>query len=177
MEAFNIQAYAFYNYNWKLYGDNPYFMSASLYFETFYLNMSMFLLYCMTYPNNRVYLMFLLPLKVKWLGIAYALLMVYQFIFSAAAQRFSMGAMAVNLLIMTLAASGKLRPRKEVKRQREFQKAAMPDMRMVAKHRCAICGRTSEDFPNLDFRFCSKCEGNYEFCPDHLFTHEHFKRG
>ena len=46
----------------------------------------------------------------------------------------------------------------------------------IAKHKCAICGRTSEDYPNLEFRFCSKCEGNYEFCEDHLFTHKHFKR-
>ena len=31
------------------------------------------------------------------------------------------------------------------------------------------------DDPTLEFRFCSKCEGNYEYCQDHLFTHEHIK--
>ena len=29
---------------------------------------------------------------------------------------------------------------------------------------------------NLQFRFCSKCEGNYEYCQDHLFTHQHIRR-
>ena len=42
-------------------------------------------------------------------------------------------------------------------------------------HKCAICGRTSIDHPELSFRYCSKCNGNYEYCQDHLFTHEHVK--
>ena len=31
------------------------------------------------------------------------------------------------------------------------------------------------DDENLEFRYCSKCNGNYEYCQDHLFTHEHVK--
>ena len=41
------------------------------------------------------------------------------------------------------------------------------------RHRCAICGRTEIDDDNLEFRFCSKCNGSYEYCSDHLYTHEH----
>ena len=44
------------------------------------------------------------------------------------------------------------------------------------RHKCAICGRTEIDSPQLEFRYCSKCEGSYEYCSDHLFTHEHVKR-
>ena len=40
-------------------------------------------------------------------------------------------------------------------------------------HRCAICGRTEKDNPDLEFRYCTKCKGYYEYCQDHLFTHEH----
>ncbi|MCR5746702.1 MAG: hypothetical protein K6G03_03255 [Lachnospiraceae bacterium] len=47
----------------------------------------------------------------------------------------------------------------------------------ITKHRCAICGRTELDGDLLEFRFCSKCAGNYEYCQDHLFTHEHVKFG
>ena len=46
-----------------------------------------------------------------------------------------------------------------------------------ARHRCTICGRTELDDDRLEFRFCSKCEGNYEYCQDHLFTHQHIKNG
>ncbi len=40
-------------------------------------------------------------------------------------------------------------------------------------HKCSICGRTNVTNPELTFRYCSKCEGNHEYCQDHLFTHEH----
>ncbi len=43
----------------------------------------------------------------------------------------------------------------------------------ITKHKCAICGRTENDDPSLEFRFCTKCNGNYEYCQDHLYTHRH----
>ena len=65
---------------------------------------------------------------------------------------------------------------KERKRKKDFTKAMGYGQARgggrVAKHKCAICGRTELDDPNLEFRFCSKCNGNYEYCQNHLFTHE-----
>ena len=43
----------------------------------------------------------------------------------------------------------------------------------AAIHCCAVCHRTELDAPDLEFRFCSKCEGSYEYCSDHLYTHIH----
>lgn len=43
----------------------------------------------------------------------------------------------------------------------------------ISRHRCAICGRTEITNPELEFRFCSKCNGNYEYCNEHLFSHTH----
>lgn len=66
---------------------------------------------------------------------------------------------------------------KEIRRKQNFKKqvgqAAKPG---ITKHKCAICGRTELDGDNLEFRFCSKCDGNYEYCQDHLFTHKHIKK-
>jgi hypothetical protein len=45
----------------------------------------------------------------------------------------------------------------------------------AARHRCAICNRTEQDDESLEFRFCSKCEGNFEYCNEHLYTHIHVK--
>ena len=45
----------------------------------------------------------------------------------------------------------------------------------IRANRCRICGRTPDTNPELEFRFCSKCLGNYEYCSEHLFTHEHVK--
>ena len=46
-------------------------------FSTYYICMSMFLAYAFTYPEHRVLLMFVIPIKVKWLGIVYAVYIVY----------------------------------------------------------------------------------------------------
>lgn len=64
---------------------------------------------------------------------------------------------------------------REMQRKREFieKMQAAETMQKISKHRCAICGRTEQDNPDLQFRFCSKCNGNYEYCNDHLFNHTH----
>ena len=41
---------------------------------------------------------------------------------------------------------------------------------------CAFCGITDKDNPDMEFRYCSRCDGNKEYCMDHLFTHEHVKK-
>ena len=43
----------------------------------------------------------------------------------------------------------------------------------ITIHKCAVCGRTEVDSPDMEFRFCSKCNGNYEYCSEHLYTHQH----
>ena len=42
------------------------------------------------------------------------------------------------------------------------------------RHKCEVCGRTDADFPDLQFRYCSKCAGYHCFCEDHIFNHTHF---
>ena len=61
------------------------------------------------------------------------------------------------------------RPQQQARKQAQEQPNAAP----VTRHRCAVCGRTELDHPELEFRFCSKCNGNYEYCQDHLFSHRH----
>jgi hypothetical protein len=62
---------------------------------------------------------------------------------------------------------------KEVKRKRKYHKQVKEATVRGTKHYCAVCGRTEVSNPELQFRFCSKCKGNLEYCNEHLFTHEH----
>ena len=64
---------------------------------------------------------------------------------------------------------------KEIYRRKVYTKSVKQGQKSAATHRCAVCGRTEKDGDDLVFRFCSKCNGNYEYCQDHLFTHEHVK--
>jgi len=41
-------------------------------------------------------------------------------------------------------------------------------------HKCCVCGKTDTDFPEMQFRYCSKCAGYHCYCQDHIFNHVHF---
>ena len=40
-------------------------------------------------------------------------------------------------------------------------------------HKCSVCGITDADNPNMEFRYCSKCNGYYCYCMDHINNHTH----
>lgn len=151
-------------------------------FSTYYINMSIFLAFAATFPDVQVLLMFVIPVKVKWLGVVYAVFLLVELIqyyslgmyywFAVAA----IGASLLNFVVFYLRSRHSymhLNP-KQMKRKMEFRQDVKRNSR-ITKHKCAICGRTEEDDPTLEFRFCSKCNGNYEYCQYHLFTHEHRK--
>lgn len=148
-------------------------------FSSYYVNMSIFLAFAATFPDNQVLLFFILPIKVKFLGIIYGALLVYQFIvgygrpYYNMAIRFVMAASLLNFIVFFFTTRKKMyrKPVRIVKRQ--VVKAA--EKKQVSHHKCAICGRTDETNPELEFRFCSKCNGNYEYCQEHLFTHTHIQ--
>ncbi len=86
-----------------------------------------------------------------------------------------MAASLLNFLVFWLTSRNRVHMTpKQMRRRQEFKR----DVRRntgITKHKCAICGRTEQDGDDLEFRFCSKCEGNYEYCQEHLYTHQHVK--
>lgn len=150
------------------------------YFSTYYINMSIFLAFAATYPNMQVLLYFLIPVKVKWIGILYGVFLLYDVLSSGWAVRVSIIASLMNFLVFFLMTRNMQRysPR-QVKRRQEFKRSVkqmQPGGSGAVRHKCAVCGRTEKDGAHLEFRFCSKCDGNYEYCQDHLFTHQHQKK-
>lgn len=144
-------------------------------FGTYYICLSIYLAFAATYPETRVLFMFFIPIKIKWLGILNLVLMVIDLIYGHPFTRFAVGAALLNFLVFYLFNIRRVRiSPKQVKRKMQFQQDIRRNSR-VTRHKCAVCGRTDEDDPGLEFRFCSKCNGNYEYCQNHLFTHEHVK--
>lgn len=145
---------------------------------TNYITMSIFLAFAAIYPNMEVMLYFILPIKMKWMALVYVVLAGYDFINGGIGIRVAIGASLLNFVIFFLSTRNFKRfgPREQA-RKAKFKKQSRPHMTYTngAHHRCAVCGRTELDDPCLEFRFCSKCNGNYEHCQDHLFTHEHVK--
>lgn len=157
-------------------------------FSTYYVNMSIFLAYAATFPDYEVLLFFILPIKVKFLGIIYGAMLVYQFIVGYGTSsalfyynlgiRFVITASLLNFVVFFFTSRRKVRrgpiriTRQKAAKQQSFRHEAKKSG-SITRHKCAVCGRTDETNPELEFRFCSKCNGNYEYCQDHLFTHTH----
>lgn len=153
-----------------------YFRDYSDNFSTYYINMSIFLAFAATFPDVEVLLMFIIPVKVKWIGVAYAVMLLFDFMGAGVSRRFAIGASLLNFVVFFITSRNMmhLNP-KQIHRRHEFKR----DVRRntgITKHKCAICGRTEMDSPDLQFRFCSKCDGNYEYCEEHLYTHTHIRR-
>lgn len=143
------------------------------YFDAANLNMTLFLAYAMTFPETQLYIYFVLPVKVKWLGVLYGLVTLFNFLSGGPAEKWTILLSFANFILfflMTRRNFSRINP-KEIKRKRDFQKKIKPVGR--SHHKCAVCGRTEADGDDLEFRYCSKCEGDLEYCQDHLYTHQH----
>lgn len=147
-------------------------------FTTFYINLSIFLAFAVNYPNMEVMLYFILPIKIKWMAYVYGAYIIYELVRGDTVTRVAIVASLLNFVVFFFS-SRNIKPYtpKERARKAEFKKQSRPEKTYQngARHRCAVCGRTELDDPTLEFRYCSKCNGNYEYCQDHLFTHEHIK--
>lgn len=147
-------------------------------FSTYYINMSIFLACAASIPDVQVLLMFLFPIKVKWLGIVYGIILLVNCIQGGIATWIVVIFSLLNFLVFFLRSKGKMHLSVgQIKRQQEFHQKmrAAGQTKGITRHKCAVCGRTELDGDDLEFRFCSKCNGNYEYCQYHLFTHEHVK--
>ena len=166
--------YAFYYFG---YGVEVALSTVSL-VSTNYITMSIFLAFAAIYPDMEVLLYFILPIKMKWMALVYVVMAAYYFVRGGIGTRVAIGASLLNFIIFFLSSRNMRRfGPGERARKAKFKRQSAPHMKYAngAKHRCAVCGRTELDDPCLEFRFCSKCNGNYEYCQDHLFTHEHVK--
>ena len=145
--------------------------------STYYICMSIFLAFAACYPDMQILLYFIIPIKMKWMAYVYAALMLLDLVQSTWPRRIVMVMSLLNFFIFFLSTRDLRRySPKEVHRRQAYRQAVRrPQNTGITKHKCAVCGRTELDDPSLEFRFCSKCAGNYEYCQEHLFTHQHMQ--
>lgn len=148
-------------------------------YSTYYINMSIFLACASIMPDYQLLLYGIIPIKMKWLAILDVVLLAVDAVQGGLIIRIVIIASLLNFIIFFFC-NRNLRGHspKQAARRKKFQKQISRPQNQYAggaKHRCAVCGRTELDDSTLEFRYCSKCNGNYEYCQDHLFTHEHVK--
>lgn len=151
----------------------------------YYINMSMFFAFATLYPDLQVLLYGILPLKVKWLAWIDAALFAFDFFFSIFSRQWITAVLPLvailNYLIFfwddlmgVVRRTGQRAAYRANPQTINFKKA----QKQVREHKgylhkCAVCGITDADDPNMEFRYCSKCNGYYCYCMKHINDHVH----
>ena len=151
----------------------------------YYVNMSMFFAFATLYPEMRVMLYGILPLKVKWLAWLDAALFLYDIIRYLMLGAWGYALIPVvailnyfiffwdDLMEIFRRKTGRMayRTRPQTINFKKAQKEVQ--QRKGYLHKCAVCGITDADDPNMEFRYCSKCNGYYCYCMNHINNHVH----
>ena len=135
-----------------------------------YLYSTIFLAFARLYPDFVLNIMFILPVKVKWLALLMWLSLGYALLVGSWTSKLLIIASVLNYLLFF--GREHVGEWKQVQRRRSYQ-AKATRAAATAKHRCSVCGLTSDDSPKTLFRYCSKCSGQQGYCPDHIHDHEH----
>jgi membrane associated rhomboid family serine protease len=163
-----------------LYGVLFWLLGYSIAVNAAYLNLAMFFTFAMMYPDMTVLLFFIIPVKMKWLAWLDAAF----FALGVLANPFPVNLLPVvaimNFLlfcwddILRIARPyRRVNNRQTVNFRREVQRMQREERTRDYTRRCEVCGRTDRDYPDLEFRYCSRCAGYHCYCIDHINNHAH----
>jgi hypothetical protein len=134
-------------------------------FATSMLNSSLLFAFARFYPDDLIYMMGIIPVKVKWMAWITAVLLLFGFVTNSWDYRLGLLAASANYFIffgreLVLDAAH----RRDVRSRRaRYAAAQMPEGDAI--HHCVVCGRTEQQAPDLEFRVT---KDGQEYCVDHL---------
>jgi membrane associated rhomboid family serine protease len=165
------------------------------YADVYYLNLSLFLAYATLYPNAHFLLFFVIPVKA-WIFALFDLALVlfglfaYPFpsnlfsVISLANYFLFFGKDVMNVIPLSWQANFRRLFRKKKSYAPKQAKtipfpnagsyeATVASVNAPYTHRCTVCGKTDVTHPDLEFRYCSRCNGYHCYCEEHISNHTH----
>ena len=162
-----------------------------------YLNLSLFLGYATMYPDAHFLLFFIIPVRAWIFALLDLVLVVYGLLaYPFPANLFSVislanyflffGADVLNVLPRSWRVNARrlfrkknaYAPREDRPKEVPFPTAGSYQATVARPqapytHRCTVCGRTDVSNPELEFRYCSRCNGYHCYCEEHISNHTH----
>ena len=165
---------------------------------TSFLHLSLLLCFATQNPDNRFVIFFVIPIRAWILALIYLGVTLFQVInmsmplmmfphnlfpLVALANYFLFfGRDVVNVLPPKWRYKLQYRKSKVQKPKQPKQTGTIPFSKETPKksqenyiHRCTVCGRTDVTNPELEFRYCSRCNGYFCYCQDHISNHTHIE--
>ena len=146
--------------------------------DSYYIYLSMLFCFASMFPDTTILLFYIIPVKMKYLAIINGIF----FVFSVFTNPFPVNLLPIvavlNFFIFCGGSLWRNRPARTSKStvnfRRESRRIRREQESKLYTHKCAVCGRTDVDHPELEFRYCSRCQGYHCFCSDHINNHIHF---
>ena len=151
-----------------------------------FLNMSMLFAFAVFFPDYVLRLFFVIPIRAKWLGLLNGVYFLYGIVSSLIDGANFLALLPVVALLNFFIICGDellsyLRPLKSranpqaLNFKRAARKAKRAQSHLPYRQKCSICGITDVDHPDMEFRYCSRCEGYHCYCIDHINNHLHYQ--
>lgn len=164
--------------------------------DIYYLNLSLFLGYATLYPNAQFLFLYIIPVKA-WIFAIIDLVLIFMQVFTSRwpVNVFPLVALANYFLFFGKDVLNVIPRTWRINAARLFKKSPASSQKTgtipfpsagsyqatTAKptapytHKCTVCGRTDISNPELEFRYCSRCNGYYCYCEDHINNHSHIE--
>ena len=140
------------------------------------------------FPDAQFLIMYIIPVKAKWLAWLDAALFAFDIFARIGAGQYLMALLPVvailNYLLffwedlMSAVGRGRVQTQQQARSARrtiDLKTARRQVEKQGYLHKCAVCGATDNTHPNMEFRYCSKCEGYHCYCAEHINNHVHVK--
>jgi hypothetical protein len=138
-----------------------------------WLHWSLFLAFATTFPDVTILLFFILPVRVKWLGIIAAIFIVGAFVIGDWGTRAPIAAALANYVLFF---AGHWRQvwgqRSVVVRQKARREQLRPTAPVFGQRVCAVCGAREAEGTDIRVCSCEKCGGQPRaLCLAHARNH------
>lgn len=164
-----------------------------------YLNLSLFIAYATLYPDTQFLIFFIIPVKA-WIFALFDLAITLLDVLSMPMAIFPLnffplvalanyflffGKDVLNIIPISWQANARRlfrgkRGKKSGAKVIPFPSAGSYEattatVKAPYTHKCTVCGRTDISDPDLEFRYCSRCNGFHCYCEDHINNHTHIE--
>jgi hypothetical protein len=131
---------------------------------------SVFLAFARLYPDFELLLFFILPVKIKWFALVTWIWYAWSFMAGTWIDQALVAAAVLNYLLFF--GRDIWQNAKHGHRRMQHQAKSLRSSTRIV-HKCRVCGLSSDEAPQTQFRYCSQCEGECCYCSEHLQDHEH----
>ena len=149
----------------------------------YYTNMSLFFAFATLYPDAQFLVLYIIPIKAKWLAWFDGALFAFDIFSRIGAGQYLLALVPVAAVLnyflffwddLMEMSKFKAKHRSAAAHRTIDLKTARKQMEKQGYlHKCAVCGVTDNDDPSMEFRYCSKCNGYYCYCANHINNHTH----